>query len=817
MDAKRYQQIQDLFWDAESLAPTQWKSFLLERAGDDHDLIAEVLSLLREHDPDAALIEGRLVQPVKLPGSSKVEAASAGAGEVAAAHETRAGEQLSIRETTPMQPPRKKSGQGATTKKGVPGKQSPDPQDIGGRTIGGAERTHASPRHPSARRERRPQSTDAVSGSLPTSIGPPRMQWTWLPIWATLMLMTLVPLWIAAWLIGSRQWSRDQLSRERLLPLALAQARLQIESLLESDLRACLQLASEASLEDEPAALPERSTIVIWDSEFRVRSAMAPVQVAKEFWTARYAGQVARCLEGQSVFCGPATTLAPDLSDVSADNEAELEEDLGIGWMVPLTNPTGAYLSTSQTLWKSINKSLNELAETTRLDVYVVDRQGIMQTTSHRAQAWLLTTSAVDSVDDAADVSAFRVAVFNADDNSADFAGSTAPLTIAAAAVSTSRGTVLHDGMYPSYHGENCQGAWQWLPRYNLGLIAETPVQGNANPLSRTWPWAGLASLFAMAVTSGMTFWHQRQVSILTNARQPLGRYEIARELGSGGMGVVYLAKHKELGRDVALKVLRGDRQDEDDRKRFDREAKLAASLSCPHSVSVYDFGYTERGDAYCVMELLEGLTLAEVVARGGAQPPGRVVWIMQQICQSMLEAHRKGLLHRDLKPQNVMLRFDTVVGDWATVFDFGLAKPIEPSLDMFQTAETIWAGTPMYMAPERFRDPTSMDPRSDIYSIGCIAYYLLAGNPPFVECDPESMFALIMSEHPINIATHRGSEIDEHLDNWVRDCMCKDKNTRVASIPELARSLQAISESMPWSRSDAEAWWMTHARELLR
>jgi serine/threonine protein kinase len=409
------------------------------------------------------------------------------------------------------------------------------------------------------------------------------------------------------------------------------------------------------------------------------------------------------------------------------------------------------------------------------------------------------------------------VAVFGPAGDGAGGGHSTAPLTIAAAAVSTSRGAVLYDETYRGYHGEYCQGAWQWLPRYNLGLIVETPVQENASGLSRTWPWAGLASLFAIAVASGITFWHHRQVTTLTNARQPLGRYEIARELGSGGMGVVYLAKHKELGRDIALKVLRGDRQDEDDRMRFDREAKLAASLSCPHSVSVYDFGYTERGDAYCVMELLEGLTLAELVARGGAQPPGRVVWIMQQICQSMLEAHRKGLLHRDLKPQNVMLRFDTVVGDWATVFDFGLAKPIEPSLDMFQTAETIWAGTPMYMAPERFRDPTSMDPRSDIYSIGCIAYYLLAGNPPFVECDPESMFALIMSEHPINIATHRGSEIDEQLDKWVRDCMRKDKNTRAASIPELARSLQAISESMPWSRSDAEAWWMTHARELLR
>jgi serine/threonine protein kinase len=164
--------------------------------------------------------------------------------------------------------------------------------------------------------------------------------------------------------------------------------------------------------------------------------------------------------------------------------------------------------------------------------------------------------------------------------------------------------------------------------------------------------------------------------------------------------------------------------------------------------------------------------------------------------------------MHRDLKPQNVMLRFDPTLGDYAVVFDFGLAKPIQPDQNMFQTAETIWAGTPMYMAPERFREPSILDPRSDLYSIGCIAYYLLSGSPPFAECNPESMFGLIMTELPVEIETHLGEPIDERLAVWVRKCMAKDKRRRAASVSELIETLQVLAEAFPWQRADAKAWW---------
>lgn len=291
----------------------------------------------------------------------------------------------------------------------------------------------------------------------------------------------------------------------------------------------------------------------------------------------------------------------------------------------------------------------------------------------------------------------------------------------------------------------------------------------------------------------------------------PLSRYEILGELGSGGMGVVYRAKHRQLGRETALKVLRSDRHNKEDGLRFDREARLAASLSNPHSVMIYDYGRSEEGEAFCVMEFLRGLTLQEVVARSGHQPIGRVLTIISQICDALAEAHGMNLQHRDIKPQNVMLSLDASVGDWAVVFDYGLAKPLDPETGVYQTAETIWAGTPMYMAPERFREPAVMDPRSDIYSVGCVIYYLLSGRPPFIECDPESLFALIISEQPISIGIHRGEEVPGEITDLVNKCMAKNAGERFANIKELSRVIDQLRVSYPWTIDEARVWWKHH------
>ncbi len=338
------------------------------------------------------------------------------------------------------------------------------------------------------------------------------------------------------------------------------------------------------------------------------------------------------------------------------------------------------------------------------------------------------------------------------------------PLTISAAGATSGLSDIRIDE-YNNYAGQAVVGAWRWHDAWKLGIIIEKDAERAFAPVRIVrFGFVLLGSL--LSITAFVAAAKIARTSTAERAAvHPLSRYEILGELGSGGMGVVYRAKHRQLGRETALKVLRSDRHNKEDGLRFDREARLAASLSNPHSVMIYDYGRSEEGEAFCVMEFLRGLTLQEVVARSGHQPIGRVLTIISQICDALAEAHGMNLQHRDIKPQNVMLSLDASVGDWAVVFDYGLAKPLEPETGVYQTAETIWAGTPMYMAPERFREPAVMDPRSDIYSVGCVIYYLLSGRPPFIECDPESLFALIISEQPISIGNspRRGSARRDH------------------------------------------------------
>ena len=246
---------------------------------------------------------------------------------------------------------------------------------------------------------------------------------------------------------------------------------------------------------------------------------------------------------------------------------------------------------------------------------------------------------------------------------------------------------------YRNYLGAPVVGAWRWIDRWDIGIVVERTADG-------AFATADIVkvSFFALALILTVTALTAaariaQRTAMAQAAVHPLSRYELVSELGSGGMGVVYRAKHNQLGRDTALKVLRGDRDNKEDRLRFDREAKLAASLGSPHTVTIYDYGRSDEGEAYCVMEFLKGITLYDVVARSGFQDFGRALYILRQICDSLGEAHKLGLVHRDVKPQNVMLSLDASVGDWAVVFDFGLAKPLQPDADSYQTAETIWAG----------------------------------------------------------------------------------------------------------------------------
>jgi len=296
-------------------------------------------------------------------------------------------------------------------------------------------------------------------------------------------------------------------------------------------------------------------------------------------------------------------------------------------------------------------------------------------------------------------------------------------------------------------------------------------------------------------------------------AMASIGRYELQQLLGEGGMGEVWRAKHRMLARPVALKVVkRGENHEADSRgkARFLREAKVTASLESAHTVELYDFGTTEDGRFYYVMELLDGLDLEELVKRHGPLPAHRVVHILKQALRSLEEAHARGLVHRDVKPANLHLGRYALAHDHLKVLDFGLARQsFDVELGLTVTGDGKISGTPAYMAPEAI-EGHDVDGRADIYALGCVAIYLLTGERVFEE--PETVLAAAVAhvtERPLT-PTERGVVIDDALEGILMSTLEKDPVRR----PD-ARSLREMLERAdvaPWTEDDAAQWWAMNA-----
>src|SRR5229473_4513108 len=212
------------------------------------------------------------------------------------------------------------------------------------------------------------------------------------------------------------------------------------------------------------------------------------------------------------------------------------------------------------------------------------------------------------------------------------------------------------------------------------------------------------------------------------------GKYLVEKLIKRGGMGAVYQGKHVLMDKTVAVKVLRPSLAGDDVVvARFSREAKAASRISHPHAVSVTDFGEAENGVVFLVMEYLEGRTLKDLIRSEGAMTLDRAVEIVRQVSGALDAAHQQGVIHRDLKSENIMLT-QTNGGDWAKVLDFGIAKIQQPegARDHDITAPNLVIGTPQYMSPEQCSQSQPPDARSDIYSLGVIVYEMLAGRVPF-------------------------------------------------------------------------------------
>jgi serine/threonine-protein kinase len=297
-----------------------------------------------------------------------------------------------------------------------------------------------------------------------------------------------------------------------------------------------------------------------------------------------------------------------------------------------------------------------------------------------------------------------------------------------------------------------------------------------------------------------------------------MGSYRLGESLGRGGMGEVYRASHRMLARPAAIKLIHPEVLAAQDRQsaglavaRFRREAEAAAQLRSPHTVELYDFGETEDGTLYFVMELLEGMDLETLVRKEGPLPQERVIHILRQVCESLEEAHANGLVHRDIKPANIHVGRVGLRHDFVKVLDFGLVKSVLPATgqDSMATAAGLTPGTPAYMAPELALGE-SVDGRADLYALGCVAYFLLTGQLVFDAGSGLQMIAKHIQETPPPPSQRTELEVAADLDSVVLACLAKRPEDRPQSAAELDRMLAEI-ELEPWSEEEATRWWRTH------
>jgi serine/threonine-protein kinase len=244
--------------------------------------------------------------------------------------------------------------------------------------------------------------------------------------------------------------------------------------------------------------------------------------------------------------------------------------------------------------------------------------------------------------------------------------------------------------------------------------------------------------------------------------------------------------------------------------RRFKREANVIASLQSPHTVYLYDFGVTQDGRFYYVMELLDGISLQTLVTTFGPQPVGRVLAIMRHACRSLAEAHQYGLVHRDLKPSNMMLCKVALRYDFVKVLDFGLAKCVRGEDESRITMDGMTTGTPGYIAPEVALGESNIDGRADVYALGCVAYFLLTGSLVFDDPNPMSMALKHVQTPPDPPSQRTELPIPPDLEAIVMRCLAKLPADRPSSAGELNKLLTACVTPI-WTEAEAEAWWEKH------
>ncbi len=325
----------------------------------------------------------------------------------------------------------------------------------------------------------------------------------------------------------------------------------------------------------------------------------------------------------------------------------------------------------------------------------------------------------------------------------------------------------------------------------------------------------GILILAAAAVVVTRTLYVLRKTA---HEAQRFGSYLVEREIGRGGMGKVFKAEHAMLCRPAAVKVLRESTGVAHALDRFEREVHLSSGLSHPNTITIFDFGHTADNSFYYAMEYLEGMNLEELVERFGPVDAARAIHLLLQVCGSLKEAHGRGIIHRDLKPSNIYLTERGGIHDFVKVLDFGIAKQVSapadrttPLEDGVLTEVGTVVGTPRYMAPEAYMTDRDLDPRSDIYSLGAVAYWLLTGQPPFTDPEPVVLLKKLLTTEPRKPSELTEVPVPAALDEVVVRCLRSSAGDRYQAVEELELALRAVNITEPWSADRARRWWELH------
>jgi eukaryotic-like serine/threonine-protein kinase len=276
-------------------------------------------------------------------------------------------------------------------------------------------------------------------------------------------------------------------------------------------------------------------------------------------------------------------------------------------------------------------------------------------------------------------------------------------------------------------------------------------------------------------------------------------------------MGVVYKGHHAMLRRPTAIKMLNLDKVNEASIARFEREVQITCQLNNPSTIAIYDYGRTPEGVFYYAMEYLDGIDLQMLVERYGPQPEGRVIRILKAICGSLYEAHSLGLVHRDMKPANVMLNRRGGQPDVVKVLDFGLVRALDENRSAEQSGGM--TGTPLYMSPEAIQTPDLVDARSDLYAVGAIGYFLIAGRPVFEARSLVELCQQHVETLPASPTQRLGRPVSAELESALLACLEKARAKRPQTARDLSELLDRAPTAHSWTLDDADAWWIRHER----